>query len=542
MITDLDTGMASTLHNTSWIDKGFDPLDMAVPAPPVVRRRRSKPPLHPINDTTKQKTAPQKEATKMSTASRMRRRNSRRARNHLHRAAGDALLGFGVKVDVQRKKKERDFALLVRIQEIKAHNGAVRAMAFSQDGKYLATAGQDAVVNVYVVGNSGKSKVEEKTLDAALSTSTPSSSDSRETADSDSSPSISNGTGTSTPVSTVDDDKEHHPKSHEYLVTSPLRRYHGHTQDVVDLDWSKNGFLLSASMDMTVMLWHPDSSLCLRKFVHNSFVTCVAFHPKDENIFISGSLDGLVRLWHVTDQKLLSLTQTGQFVTAAAINDDGKTALIGTYHGHCKFYSLYDEIASEWSLKYTTQLDVRSRKAKNNTGKKIAGFTFLPKGDKFVVSSNDSRLRTYRMDDKAVIAKFAGHSNESSQLKGSISPCGKYLLCGSQDSSVVIWDMTNTKNGGSPGDLSDSTCDDKSTPSSHNHGHKERNTSYEKFIPFEQNQVTAALFAPRRAAARDAGLFADTIGQKNHHSSAAGSIMVAASEKGFLRIFQNGVR
>ena len=50
------------------------------------------------------------------------------------------------------------------------------------------------------------------------------------------------------------------------LQHAPHRTYVGHTADVLDLAWSKSQFLLTASMDKTVRLWHISMEDCLRVF------------------------------------------------------------------------------------------------------------------------------------------------------------------------------------------------------------------------------------------------------------------------------------
>ena len=50
------------------------------------------------------------------------------------------------------------------------------------------------------------------------------------------------------------------------LQKAPHRTYVGHTADVLDLAWSKSQFLLTASMDKTVRLWHISMEDCLRVF------------------------------------------------------------------------------------------------------------------------------------------------------------------------------------------------------------------------------------------------------------------------------------
>jgi WD40 repeat protein len=41
----------------------------------------------------------------------------------------------------------------------------------------------------------------------------------------------------------------------------------------------QSNFLLSASMDKTVRLWHVTKAKCLSLYQHSDFVTAVAFHP-----------------------------------------------------------------------------------------------------------------------------------------------------------------------------------------------------------------------------------------------------------------------
>lgn len=43
----------------------------------------------------------------------------------------------------------------------------------------------------------------------------------------------------------------------QVFSSTPVRVFEGHKSDVVDLSWSHSDFLCSASIDHTVMLWHP---------------------------------------------------------------------------------------------------------------------------------------------------------------------------------------------------------------------------------------------------------------------------------------------
>lgn len=48
--------------------------------------------------------------------------------------------------------------------------------------------------------------------------------------------------------------------------TPALKELFGHQDDIFDLSWSGNLFLLSASRDKTCMLWHLYSDVALKTF------------------------------------------------------------------------------------------------------------------------------------------------------------------------------------------------------------------------------------------------------------------------------------
>jgi len=47
---------------------------------------------------------------------------------------------------------------------------------------------------------------------------------------------------------------------------TPHRAYKGHQADVLDVAWSRSYFVLTASMDKSVRLWHVSMDDCLRVF------------------------------------------------------------------------------------------------------------------------------------------------------------------------------------------------------------------------------------------------------------------------------------
>ena len=47
-----------------------------------------------------------------------------------------------------------------------------------------------------------------------------------------------------------------------------INKIHHSQSHIVDFSWSKSGFLLSASLDCTVRLWHVSNDECLCVFKH----------------------------------------------------------------------------------------------------------------------------------------------------------------------------------------------------------------------------------------------------------------------------------
>lgn len=48
-------------------------------------------------------------------------------------------------------------------------------------------------------------------------------------------------------------------------------------------------------------------------------------------------------------------------------------------------------------------------------------------------------MRLYTLRDKSLISKFIGHTNESSQIRATFSDDGEYVISGSEDARIVIW-------------------------------------------------------------------------------------------------------
>lgn len=116
------------------------------------------------------------------------------------------------------------------------------------------------------------------------------------------------------------------------LRPEPIHTFRGHTADVLQLTFSPTHFLASASMDRSVRLWHPNTSVCLRHFTHPDMVTSVAFNPSDENLLLTAGCDGHARVWRLADHSVIAHADAGTVLTAAVFLG-ARTPVVGTYDG-----------------------------------------------------------------------------------------------------------------------------------------------------------------------------------------------------------------
>ncbi|KAK1682149.1 hypothetical protein QYE76_042997 [Lolium multiflorum] len=332
----------------------------------------------------------------------------------------------------QSGKAYKELSGLFMNQEIPAHDGSIWTVEFSPDGRYLASAGEDCVIHVWEVLQYERRREENGACNPVVAV-------------------MCNGSPELTlALATTDGshwDKKYRARvsrksmSSERLMVpehvfglseKPVKTFEGHSEDVLDLCWSKSQYLLSSSMDKTVKLWHMSSISCLKTFSHCDYVTCIQFNPVDDRYFISGSLDEKVRIWSVPKREIVDWHDLHEMVTAVCYTPDGQCALVGSHKGSCHIYDTSDS-----KLLQKKQIDLQTKKKKSSQ-KKITGFQFLPgSSSKVLITSADSRIRV--VDGFELVHKFKGFRNTNSQISACLAAKGRYVISASEDSHVYMW-------------------------------------------------------------------------------------------------------
>lgn len=150
-------------------------------------------------------------------------------------------------------KDHSDFQNMKLTQSLSVHVGPIWTLKFSPDGRFLGSAGQDGRVIIWSVGklpdddgtSANVSEFEEEYHN------NPSDDIARNAAAGDrrKHSSRSRTSGSQTDGAAAADDII-------LLWRLPYRIFNGHEADVIEIAWSRSNFVLSASVDKTVRLWH----------------------------------------------------------------------------------------------------------------------------------------------------------------------------------------------------------------------------------------------------------------------------------------------
>ena len=275
------------------------------------------------------------------------------------------------------------------------------------------------------------------------------------------------------------------------IYPEPCRIYtSGHTEPILDMVWSKSNFLLTASSDQTVCLWHASQNERLQFFTHHDIVTSVDFHPIHDRYFVSGSFDGKVRLWDVISGTVADfiLTRSGGQpdsgkITCVKFSPDGTKLVAGFFGGKVASYYCISR-QDRYELKYATEFLCRDSSGRFKDGAKVTGLSFVKttkalletlaartshgsgagirqaysglsseaalgasvgnKGQEsymLLVTTNDNNVRLLDWTEKTTYCKYKGSVNTDLQIRANFSSDQHYIISGTEEGDVVIWDI-----------------------------------------------------------------------------------------------------
>ncbi len=285
---------------------------------------------------------------------------------------------------------------------LEGHNAALRGVAFSPDGKKLATCSEDNTANIW--------NIETGEPIATLSghqniiTSIAFSPDGKK---------LATGSEDNT-VKIWDADTG--------KADTTLK---GHEASVVCVAFSPDGErLATGSQDNTAKIWELKTGAAQTLEGHDGFVSSISFSPNGQ-LLATASEDYSIRIWDIkTSKSREPLTAHSDVVSSVAFSPDGKKLATGSH----------DKTAKIWDV--ASGKVERSLEGHNGW---VSSVAFSPDGKKLATGSYDNTAKIWNPEDEIVIMRIVGHSNWVRGL--AFSPDGQTLATASNDRTAKIWDL-----------------------------------------------------------------------------------------------------
>jgi mitogen-activated protein kinase organizer 1 len=209
-----------------------------------------------------------------------------------------------------------------------------------------------------------------------------------------------------------------------------IKTYQGHGYEVLDVAVSNdNNQLASCGGDRQIFLWDVASGQIVRRFRgHEARVNCVAWN-EDCSVLVSGSYDKMVHLWDCRSRSytpIQTLNEAKDSVSALFITDH--EIFTGSIDGCVRNY------------------DIRAGRLRtDHLGNPVTSVALSNDKNCILASCLDATIRLIDKENGELLSEYKGHKNTEYKITSTFSNTDAYVVSGSEDSVIYIWDLVDTK-------------------------------------------------------------------------------------------------
>ena len=287
------------------------------------------------------------------------------------------------------------------------HTGAVLALVFSPDGKFLVSSSEDQTLKIWDVSTANL----HTTLEGHTGTI-------QSLAFSQQDNTLASGS------------EDQNILLWDIITGSIITTLHGHNGTVYSLAFSPdNKILASSSEDQTIKLWDNHSyQLITTIHAHSTPIGVIAFSP-DGKLLASGADDHLVKIWDVEKKIAIKILKGHKdSIGTLAFSPNGKILASGSE----------DETIKVWDV-LTGNLLLTLRGHTDS----IQSITFNSIGDILASGSVDRTIKLWNIDSGSLISTLKGHKAPIEAV--TFNPSGKILASAALNSTIKLWDIDSKR-------------------------------------------------------------------------------------------------